>query len=284
MFSCRRFFSLSCTVLSLLLWQGPNAQAQNNDPFREESAIGTTDWTQGTLEATGQGTARYMGNKAQEELLAKQAARTMAQARLVELVRGVRVTGLTTLDAHARSDTRAATRIRGMLKGAQTVTETVTWQPDSESRRGESVLAEVTLRLCLQAPCAGPSLSTASFEAPASTAPQSTQADAEQSAVILDLNQALYLPSLAPQVVDAQGAVLFDQSYVNADARTQKGLIHYTQSVAEAQNIIGSTAPITILEVAHINDENQIVLSGDTADQLRDHAALALGRVYVALD
>jgi len=72
-------FKISGFVSALLI--ATPAIATDTDPFVDHSALGTTDWTQGTIEATGQGSARYLGNRVQEELMAKQAARTMAQAR-----------------------------------------------------------------------------------------------------------------------------------------------------------------------------------------------------------
>jgi len=203
----------------------------------------------------------------------------------------VRVTGLTTLDAHARSDTRAATRIRGTLKGAQTVNETVTWVKDAESRRGETVMAEVTLKLCLSAPCDGSSLSAATFGSsqttalPASTVePSATMAEDTATALILDLNQALYLPSLAPQIRDEAGALVYSQNNVDPQILTEKGLIHYTQSLSEARALIGEDRPITVIDVQTISADNHIIISTEDARRLNDHAALKTAQVYVALD
>lgn len=274
-------------LLSLLLAVAVYSTANAQSPLLEETPHGKTDWQAGYVEATGQGTSRYMGNRIQEELMAKQAARTTAQARLLEQVKGLRLTGLSTLGAEAQGDTRAATRIKGTLKGARTVNETVTWHKDDSSRRGEVVMAEVTLRLCTQPRCTvtDQNLTTASLKADTTkdTAPTTLKQEATNG-LIIDLNNALYLPALSPEIINEDGTVLYSQDTVPAATAREKGLIHYTKTVDQARGLsLSGEAPL-ILTAQRITKDNRIVLSNTDGARFQDSPAAAHGRVIVALD
>lgn len=274
-------------LLSLFFTLALQATALAQSPLVEESPHGITDWQAGYVEATGQGTSRYMGNRIQEELMAKQAARTTAQARLLEQVKGVRLTGLSTLGAEAQGDTRAATRIKGTLKGARTVTETVTWHKDDSNRRGEVVFAEVTLRLCTQPSCTqtDQNLTTASLKAKATkdTAPSIPTPDTVNG-VIIDLDNALYLPALSPEIINEEGTVLYSQDTVPSAIAREKGLIHYTKTVEQARALALSGQAPLVLTAQRITKDNRIVLSNTDGARFVDNPATAHAQVIVALD
>ncbi|WP_417783901.1 hypothetical protein [Terasakiella pusilla] len=274
-------------LLSLLFALALHSTASAQSPLVEETPFGKTDWQGGYVEATGQGTSRYMGNRIQEELMAKQAARTTAQARLLELVKGVRLTGLSTLGAEAQGDTRAATRIKGTLQGARTVTETVTWHKDESSRRGEVVFAEVTLRLCTQPTCTETTqnLTTASLTPPVT--PHESPKPAAPEAInglIIDLDNALYLPALSPSIINEDGTVLYSQDTVPAATAREKGLIHYTKTVEQARKLAISGDSPLVLSAQRITKDNRIVLSNADGERFVETQAAHQGRVIVALD
>jgi len=273
--------------LTFLFALGCISAANAQDSFVEKSDMGTTDWVKGYIEATAQGTSRYMGNRVQEELMAKQAARTMAQSRLLEIIKGVRVTGITTLGAQAQSDTRAATRIKGILRGAQTISETAQWHKDTSSRRGEVVMAEVTLRLCMSPSCQSTkqNLTQASLDLP--TPRKATSINEEPSgysAVIIDLEQALFLPALAPEIINEDEKIIYSQDTVKEVSSLEKGLIHYSKSVSKAQKLEISGANPIIIKAKRITADNRIVLSNENGEQISNLDALKQGRLIVALD
>ncbi len=267
-------FSLSCAA---------------QDGWMETTPLGATDWENGYIEAKGQGTSRYLGNRIQEELMAKQAARTTAQARLLEIIKGVRLSGLTTLGTQGAGDTRAASRIKGFLRGAKTVSETTSWHEDQTSRRGEVVMAEVTLRVCISPTCSqtASNLTKASLQKNSENTPSPQQEKAAStgpSAVILDLQQALYLPALAPQIIDEKNRLIYSEESVSPEALTQNGLVHYTKTLAQAQSLPSSGSTPVVIAVQRITKDNKIVISTLDGDKVRNLTALKQGRVIIALD
>ncbi len=277
---------MKTSLLAILAAIGWTAQVYAQDPFVETNQLGTTDWVEGYIEATGQGTSRYMSNRVQEELMAKQAARTVAQARLLEIIKGVRLTGLTTLSAHAQTDTHAATRIKGTLRGARVLNEKATWQKDKSSRRGEVVMAEVTLRLCVSPTCkeTRQNLTQVSLDLPQTNRKPTPLPSSEYSSVIIDLNQALYLPALSPEVINEKQETLYSQDTVNHGDGMIKGFVHYAKSVEKAKMLeVAGTSPL-IINVKKISSDNKIVLSDTDGASMRTLDALRQGRLIVALD
>lgn len=281
-----RFLTYTALMVSFL-W---NVQSIAQDSLIQSNDLGTTDWIEGYVEASGNGTSRYMGNRIQEELMAKQAARTTAQSRLLEMINGVRLTGISTLGAQGLGDTRAASRIKGTLRGARLVSEKVTWHEDKSSRRGEVPMAEVTLRLCMSPVCKDTpvNLTTASlFDSTQKTVTKLTEKSVQSdgpSAIIIDLEQALYLPALAPEVINEDNETIYSQDIVDQDAIQQNGLIHYSKSVEKARMLPVSGSNPRVIKAVRITKDNRIVLSNSDGARLVGLKALSLAHVIVALD
>jgi len=281
-----RFLTYTALMVSLL-WS-PQSIAQER--LVQSNDFGTTDWIDGYVEASGNGTSRYMGNRVQEELMAKQAARTTAQSRLLEMINGVRLTGISTLGAQSLGDTRAATRIKGTLRGARLVSEKVTWFDDKSSRRGEVPMAEVVLRLCISPVCKETpvNLTTASLIDPTQ---KSKIRKAEEpvepegpSAIIIDLEQALYLPALSPEIINEDNDIIYSQDSVDQDAIQQNGLIHYSKSIEKAMALSIAGPNPRVIKAVRITKDNRIVLSNVDGASLVGSKPLSLAHVIVALD
>lgn len=274
--------------MTTLLTLGICTAAYAQDGWQEASPEGLTDWTNGYVEATGQGTSRYMGNRVQEELMAKQAARTTAQARLLEIIKGIRLTGLTTIGTLGSGDTRAATRIKGTLRGARQISEQISWHADKTSRRGETVLAEVTLRVCITPTCQATTqnLTGATLDLPKTTdlPVKPVSSGNETTSVIIDLEQALYLPALAPEIIDENDKTIYSQDSVNAEITANTGLIHYAKDIAKAQKMSISGSNPLIIKAVRVSPDNRIVLSESDGQKITPLDALKQGHLIVALD
>lgn len=94
--------------------------------------------------ATGFGTVDMdkAVNKAQARMMAKRAAMLDAQRQLSETVRGVQLTGGTTVEEYEVTSDLVATRVKNILQGAFVINSNI----ESESR---SFAAEVTLGVCV---------------------------------------------------------------------------------------------------------------------------------------
>lgn len=98
----------------------------------------------GLLTATGFGTADLTAVKvkAQAKMMARRAAILDAQRNLAEQVRGIKLTGGTTMQEYEISSDIVATRVKGLLMGAFETDQTVI---EDE----QSVTVEVTMAICV---------------------------------------------------------------------------------------------------------------------------------------
>jgi hypothetical protein len=98
----------------------------------------------GLLTAVGFGTAdlKTVQVKSQAKMMARRAAILDAQRNLAEQVRGIRLTGGTTMEEYEISSDIVATRVKGLLQGA--------FQHDQNIiEDDESVTVEITMAICI---------------------------------------------------------------------------------------------------------------------------------------
>ena len=80
----------------------------------------------------------------QAEMMAKRAAQLDAQRNLTEQIKGLRLTGGTTMEDFEVSSDVVATRVKGVLKGAFQLESTTT-------KDGDAILVEVKMAICANA-------------------------------------------------------------------------------------------------------------------------------------
>lgn len=95
------------------------------------------------ITATGWGTVDIATaiNETQAKMLAKRAAKLDAQRQLSEIIRGVQLTGGTTVEDYEVTSDLVATRVQGLLRGAFEVESKI-------DRESNSFVAEVVLGVC----------------------------------------------------------------------------------------------------------------------------------------
>lgn len=207
----------------------------------------------GILEATGSGTVDMAKakSKVQARMLALRAARVDAQRNLLEAIEGVRVTsGTTVKDAQLQSDV-IANRVKGMLKGAFVLNETV-------EAMEETYYAEVQLGVCLTSDdplCQNqPTLSRILFSdlprAPADgkfTAPVAADASGPTvSGLIVDLSGTGSARVLDVRIKSPGGKEIYGPG--SFDSSAGRDWLHWADSVAAARamdHIVGD-APLVV--------------------------------------
>lgn len=114
-------------VVSFMLWMG--------------SAYGQDS---GLLTAEGFGTAdlKTVTVKSQAKMMARRAATLDAQRNLAEQIRGIRLTGGTTMEEYEISSDIVATRVKGLLQGAFQHDENIIEDDDS-------ITVEISMAVCI---------------------------------------------------------------------------------------------------------------------------------------
>ncbi|MEM7364590.1 MAG: hypothetical protein AAF525_11235 [Pseudomonadota bacterium] len=89
----------------------------------KESGNGGINWTDGTVFATGYGTAKAGTSRGQHKILSIRAARLDAQRNLLEITKGVRINSTVTVDSAMKESRTILSRVDGIVKGARVVSE-----------------------------------------------------------------------------------------------------------------------------------------------------------------
>ena len=98
----------------------------------------------GLLSATGFGTVDpdAFASKSQGKMMATRAAQVDALRQLTEAVKGVQLTGGTTVEEYEVTSDMVATRVRGLVRGAFVVDRKVVEEDDA-------MVAEITMAICV---------------------------------------------------------------------------------------------------------------------------------------
>jgi hypothetical protein len=108
---------------------------------------------EGLLVVTGYGTvdAAKFATQSQGRMMAERAAQVDGQRQLAESIRGVELTGGTTVEEYEVTSDLVATRVRGLVRGAFVLDKKIVEESDT-------LVAEVQMAICIDdraAVCAG---------------------------------------------------------------------------------------------------------------------------------
>ena len=272
---------------------------------------GNVDWQHGYIFAVGQGTASAQEHRGKAKIKATTAAKVAAQRNLLEVIKGVRITSVSTVqDAMLVGDV-IRTRIDGMLKGAF-----IEGDPQIEYVDGAPVVT-VLMKVCLNGgpkecasrpnltnvlnldtrplpPAAPVILLTAPTPPPlppASPAPvQDTgwkppvyDPTRPVTGLVVNLNGRYFERELLPVVI-TQGqpdlvTVYCVKTVKPAVVRTY-GAVRYAESLEHARRIQAVGSNPIIVTADGISRENMIVIRSGDAKLLRE--TLAHGNDYLA--
>ncbi|MBI5165826.1 MAG: hypothetical protein HY985_18225, partial [Magnetospirillum sp.] len=237
--------------------------------------------------------ARPSGNPMQAELLAVEAARAVAYARLAEQLHAVRVTSTTTVGGRIAEGQVVETRGDGLVRGAREAGRTV-WRED-----GGGASAELTLRVCLTAAserCRGAATVVSVVVAePAPVAPPVKVAPpvvappvvvvppqpqpqpqpqppvaGPATGLVISLGNLPFLPVLQPEVVAPDGSVVFAGAKVKRAVAANDGAAQYSGTLVDARKRRqAGTSPLEIKAIK-LTDDNRIVVSEADAKRIRD--------------
>jgi hypothetical protein len=200
-----------------------------------------TDWEKSVVEAIGYGVAPdYITNEAQAKIMAREAAITMAQRRLLETVRGVQIDSEQTVkNAQIQSDI-INKRVSGVVRGAQIIEE--------------KKVADKVYQVVMQVQFYGkdgimkaifPSISKESsktfnnndnFDNSNDTSEESANlVDSDYTGVIINTLNIDAKPALAPKIYSEDGSLVYGMSKIQSDGVITQGIVGYNRSLADAK-------------------------------------------------
>jgi hypothetical protein len=279
-----------------------------------EEGKGSIDWEGGYIIGTGMGTATPSGNKGKDRLKARRVAEVTAQRALLETIKGVKIDSVTTVENSMLIEDVIRTRVDGIVKGAQTIDERVTWEDNAP-------VVTVKMQICMNGGlkgCKGPSLVSAldlekkpepkfvpqkilvvvsppqapevkpvidapppPVIAPSRTYPFDSTKPA--TGVIFTLDGRYFEKSLLPVVVthSAQDGpvTVYSAKIVKPSVIRTYGAVRYAETVDNALVIPQVGSNVLVIQATDITKENMIVIKAQDAVRIKE--TLAHGNDYL---
>lgn len=239
-------------------------EVKGSIPVIKEVKNGSINWTQQYITAKGSSvldTARFK-NPAQARMMATRGAVVVAQRNLLEIIKGVEVTGETTVQDMVATSDYVYSRVDGLVKGAQQVGEAVV----------KEGMVEVTMRVPLYetnglAPALYDNLPAAKESGSLAARGESSADTRAQSLEKIAFNLAgkKINPSMFPLIVDENNNVVFDMSKIY-DPKSGK----FPKIVQVGKEILkdaGYSNAVKVLDVLDTKD-GKIVLDNDSVKKV----------------
>lgn len=241
------------------------------EPIVEKLEHGQVDWSAKTVIATGSGAPNLkMENVAQVRLAAERAAKLDAYRKILESLKGVRITA-TELGSAQLSKVQVSTQVQGLIRGCKTM----------DTRYYSDGGVDIVLKCGLDG-----GLATALAPAKARVK-VSTTGEAKYSGLIVDATGVGAQPALAPRLIDDAGAEVYASEMVGPNELRAHGPARFARSVDEAKKDTRVGKNPLVVKAAGVGEANtDILISAEDAAKLKEGnlTFLAEGRVVIATD
>lgn len=263
-----RRWALGLATAGVLAASGP---ARAEEPIVEKLEHGQVNWSEQTVIATGSGAPNLkLENVAQVRLAAERAAKLDAYRKVLEALKGVRISAAE-LGSAQLSKVQVKTQVQGIIQGCKTV----------DTR----YYSDGGVDVVLQCPLTG---GLAAAMVP--VGPQkkvSTEGEAKYSGLIVDATGMGAKPALAPRVKTEAGGDVYGPEMVGPNHLRQHGAARYVRSVEDAKKDprVGAS-PLVIKAMALGEGGSDIMISAEDAAKLQgvNLAFMAEARVVIATD
>jgi len=264
--------------------------AQSFDYVQELSANGATNWTKGVVTATGIGVPSPEATSAfHAKAMAKRAALVVAYRNLLEIIQGIRVDSVTTVNNYMIQNDVIKTKVVGFVKGAKIV--------------DEKEMADGSFRITVEMPLTGelpaaliptPSGRPAAITFPgySVSTPPSSRKDNNGvfTGLVINAKGLGAKPALNPKIYMEDGRVAYGVEWVDQKTLNDQGIVGYVHGEEAAKANPRVTHDPFFINALHVKGDNHTDLVISDADAQSLHLVpehldfLERGRVLVILD
>lgn len=262
---------------------------------------GNVNWTTGIIEAVGIGAPpeKYYG-KPQARPMALRAAQLDAYRKLLEVVKGVRVTSVTYVEDFATKSDQVRTEVSGLIRGAQIVKKEYLSDGTVEVTLRMSLsggLMQVILPRVIEVEKAEKPAGVTLPERPVTPPKEEVAAPVQKApagvvytGLVVDARGIQARPAMSPKIVDESGQEVYGSMQVDREFAVQQGMSGYARELTAAQsNPRVTNDPITVKGLRTVGaGRSSIVISNADAQMIKSAAEnlsfLKQCRVMVVLD
>jgi len=236
------------------------AQDADKGDAMQDVPHGKINWTKQYVYATGSGAPDLKApNVAVARLGAERVARADAYRNLLEAIKGVTVTGNTTIKNSMEESMDVKTHVEGVIKGAEVVTTKY------YSDGGVDVVMRVPLAQFTEKVGATPAAtkeieSKETVKAPAPAEKPAAGGD-QKSILVFDVRGAKFTPSLFPAVYTEDGKIVYSKKQVRDEVLKTTGMIHYIKDDLDSVSMMyGDAATMLVLKVTKVKNKSDLIV------------------------
>jgi len=277
------FLLVALAVLPALAW----AQTAIDPRCTQAGQQACVDWNTGLAIAVGTGApATWAKTPAQKNISATRAARLDAARNLLELIKGINVSGSTNIEGAMVANDTVQSSIQGQLNGIRPVEAPRYFSDGSVQVKLEANLRQIVPET-LYASSGPPQPISSPYGSPAGSA---LNPESAYTGVVIDARGTGVQPAISPKVYDPQDREVYGSAYVSREFAVSQGMVGYAKSVdsaTQSDRVKGTPAVIKAVQAKGANKADLVVSQTD-ADALRALAQrqtfLREARVMIVLD
>lgn len=231
-------------------------------PIEDKTKNGVVNWSEQFIEAKGQSaidTVRFK-NKAQAKMMAIRGAVVVAQRNLLEIIKGVQITGETTVEDMITTNDKITTKIDGVIKGAVQVGDAVIKDGFAEVTMKVSMYSTNGLAPTVLEPAQTLINTNSSKRTSIDSSANGTTNTimSTEKEVVFNMGGKKFDPSMFPVIVDENGKMVFDFTKIY-DLKTGK-FPKYLQVGKEVLKNAGFKKGVDIIDIVQ-NGKGELVIS-----------------------
>ncbi len=262
------------------------AQDADKGDATQDVPHGKINWTKQYVYATGSGAPDLKApNVAVARLGAERVAKADAYRNLLEAIKGVNVTGSTTLKNSIEESMEVKTSVEGLVKGAEIVTTKY------YSDGGVDVVVRVPLSTLSDKVSGSPTVEKeiANKESvkPAAPATPTPAADGggQKSVLVFDVRGAKFTPSLFPVVYTDDGKIVYSKKQVRDEVLKTTGMIHYIKDDLDSVSMMyGDAATMLVLKINKVKNKSDLIVGANELASIQSKLkpdAMSEGKVVI---
>lgn len=253
------------TVLAVLVAFCSPLLAQDADKgdAMQDVPHGKINWTKQYVYATGSGAPDLKApNVAVARLGAERVAKADAYRNLLEAIKGVTVTGTTTLKNSIEESMEVKTSVEGLVKGAEIVTTKY------YSDGGVDVVVRVPLSMLSEkvgnSVAVEKEIATKETVKVAAAPAPAADGGGQKAILVFDVRGAKFTPSLFPVVYTDDGKIVYSKKQVRAEVLKTTGMIHYIKDDLDSVSMMyGDAATMLVLKINKIKNKSDLIVGAN---------------------
>ncbi len=245
------------------------AHAQMQPVVNGPDGKGGIDWNDRTIISTGIGAPNPDLPEAAQRGGAERAAQMIALRNALETIKGITLTGSTTVENYITKNDQVTTSINGFVKG---------FQQQGRTKYMSDGSVEITMKIPLDG-IGG--LGEKLMDPSISDKPSAVFVDSKRnkpatvfSGLIIDCTGLKIKPALSPRILDESGKEVYGSAYVTREWAVKYGIVGYARDVASAAKLerVG-TMPGSIKGLRALGDNStDVIISNADASDVRSAA------------